>query len=219
MSFTMLPDWVMKTKDLSQKDKLVYCALLRFQGKGKESWASQDTIGEILSMDKRSVSRSLTALKNKGWITSKFLGFGRTNRYSCMVSETSQYANLSVRQPVTSSTPPCPSLDGHLVTINTPPCPSLVIEQEYTNQPTSEKGSVGRFLGVREEIESRTFGYVFLETDESPMKRVEKVFSRSEWIPVLEEVIDDWVAQQNTKHDIGSIPRILSYRLNKLYDK
>jgi len=225
MKFIKYYQWVARS-ELSTMDKLVYCALLSYQGDKLECWPGQDTLAGDLGTSSRTIKRAIKNLDQAKWISIKVFGHGKTNRYSCLRAEESE--DKSVTHEVPTCHPRSANLSLHEVTTCHPleDNLSLLSSRRGKNQPTrppirlpeKEKKGGGGGFSLKEEIE-KISNYEFSETDWGVSKMIEKNYQLEQVAPMLHEVVADWIAEEGTNNAIQSIPRVLRFRLIDVYGK
>ena len=80
LQHVQLPNNMTETKDLTPKDLLIYVCIKKFMnGVTKECWPSLETISEVSGVTKPTISKSITKLKELGYLTVR--KEGRKNVY------------------------------------------------------------------------------------------------------------------------------------------
>jgi len=207
-------------------EKLVYCALISYQGSNETCWPAQQTLANILGISKPTVYRTIKNLEKLGWVGVKVFGHGKTNRYRCLMTNLSQRDYNSQAEGACSQ-PDVQTLVTVMSNLSQPDVQptserlSLVVEEDKTNQPTNLLEGVGREVGwltSQKEIERLTH-YKVTKADEASLRYIDSKFSKEQIKPILMEVIDDWDLKLNTDRGIDSIPRVVAYRLRQAYGK
>jgi len=226
MKFIKYYQWVALSTELKVMEKLVYCALLSYQGKNKQCWPSQKTLSEVIGISPSAVYRAIKKLEKLNWIENKVFGHGKNNRYRCLMPNPLQidYVSQPEGTPLLSEGQDPFSLKGNLSQPEgQPPSDrlSLVIEEKPTYQPTILlEGSGGREVGgfsVKKMIDEMCDGYVHQIPDKSTIKFIENTFTSYQVREMLDEVVDSWIDSYGTEKRIKSIPRVLAHRLKKAY--
>ena len=79
--FTQLPNYVLKSKDLSPGAKLAYAVLLSYAWEKDSCFPGQDRMANDLEVGRQAVSGYLQELKKHKFISWKRRGLGKTNIY------------------------------------------------------------------------------------------------------------------------------------------
>lgn len=69
--YGLMPNDVLYSKELSDKQKLLYCTISSLCAEKWYCRATNEYIGELLNADKSTISRNMSALEEKGFITVK----------------------------------------------------------------------------------------------------------------------------------------------------
>ncbi len=80
--YTLLPNYVLHTKELTPYAKVVYAMLLSYAwGKKNNSFPGQETLAEDCGISERSVRNAIRELETKDFISVIQRGLGKTNVY------------------------------------------------------------------------------------------------------------------------------------------
>jgi DNA-binding transcriptional ArsR family regulator len=79
--FTQVPNFLLKSKQLSAGDKMTFAMLLSYAWQNDYCFPGQQRLAVDLGLDERSVRRHLKALEASGLMTIKRRGQGKTNVY------------------------------------------------------------------------------------------------------------------------------------------
>ena len=79
--FTVVPNLLFVLKGLSHGARLTYVLLLKYAWQEKSCFPGVDRLGKDLGVERKSVMRYTRELQNKGLITVKRRGLGKTNVY------------------------------------------------------------------------------------------------------------------------------------------
>ena len=74
---SFIPNWILKSKDLTSSDKLVYARLSQYAGKDGECFPKQETIAEECGMSERTVGISIKNLIEHKFIEIEKRGQGK----------------------------------------------------------------------------------------------------------------------------------------------
>lgn len=78
---SFIPNWILRCKELTASDKLVYARLSQYAGKNGECYPKQETIAEECGMGERTVVTSIKSLVEHGFLEVERRGQGKTNCY------------------------------------------------------------------------------------------------------------------------------------------
>jgi len=225
MKFIKYFHWVAKTKELSTMEKMVYCALLSYQGDKNECWPAQETLADALGISKPTVHRTIKSLVRAKWVSVRVFGHGKTNRYSCLKTESGHQPDSITMMPMNDQPDDSciVSLMSNLHQPDVQPTSgrsSLVVDKDKTILPTNLPGVDGRKVGrfSLKEMIDKLCEYRWRSGDIGTIKYIEKTFTKEQIDSELEGVVDSWVACDGTKNDIKSIPKVLAHRLKKQYE-
>ena len=79
--FTMVPNFLLKSKKLSTGDKMAFAMLLSYAWQNDYCFPGQARLAEDMGLDERSVRRHLKSLEATDLLTIKRRGLGKTNIY------------------------------------------------------------------------------------------------------------------------------------------
>src|SRR3954471_12178507 len=79
--FTMLPNFLLRSKKLSAGDKMAFAMLLSYAWHNDYCFPGQDRLAEDLGLSDRSVRTHLKSLEATGLLSIKRRGQGKTNIY------------------------------------------------------------------------------------------------------------------------------------------
>lgn len=80
-NFTIIPNSILETKEISLGAKVIYALLLRFAWQNGEAFPGHERLAEAAGCSKRSVQTYLNELRRAGLITWKRRGAAKTNMY------------------------------------------------------------------------------------------------------------------------------------------
>src|SRR5665213_2308707 len=89
MGFTQVPNFLLKSKQLSSGDKMAFAMLLSYAWQNDYCFPGQRRLAEDLGLDERSVRRNLKSLEVNGLLSIKQRGLGKTNMYELNLTVTS----------------------------------------------------------------------------------------------------------------------------------
>jgi len=89
MGFTQVPNFLLKSKQLSSGDKMAFAMLLSYAWQNDYCFPGQRRLAEDLGLDERSVRRNLKSLEANGLLTIQRRGLGKTNIYELNLTVTS----------------------------------------------------------------------------------------------------------------------------------
>ena len=81
MGFTQVPNFLLKSKDLSSGDKMAFAMLLSYAWHNDYCFPGQERLAQDLGLSERSVRTHLKSLEMNGLLTIKQRGQGKTNIY------------------------------------------------------------------------------------------------------------------------------------------
>lgn len=79
--FTMVPNFLLKSRKLSTGDKMAFAMLLSYAWQNDFCFPGQARLAEDMGLDERSVRRHLKALETNELLTISRRGLGKTNIY------------------------------------------------------------------------------------------------------------------------------------------
>lgn len=79
--FTMLPNFLLKSRKLSAGDKMAFAMLLSYAWQNDYCFPGQARLAEDMGLDERSVRRHLKSLEANELLAIKRRGLGKTNIY------------------------------------------------------------------------------------------------------------------------------------------
>lgn len=79
--FTQVPNWILRTNELSQGAKLTYSLFLSYAWHNDGCFPGQDRLAEHLGMSRPRTNFFISELKEKGFVTVIRKGQGKTNDY------------------------------------------------------------------------------------------------------------------------------------------
>ena len=79
--FVLVPKFIVKSRHLTQEEKLAYAMFLCYAWEKNYVFPGQAVLGKDMGVSERSVSRYIAGLREKGFISIKRRGQGRTNLY------------------------------------------------------------------------------------------------------------------------------------------
>jgi len=80
--FTQIPNIILESKDLTGNAKLCYTMLLRYAWQNDFCFPGQDKLAGDMGVTSRSVRNYLAELKEKGFVSVRRRGLGKTNIYT-----------------------------------------------------------------------------------------------------------------------------------------
>lgn len=84
---SVIPNWLMRNRELSSSDKLVYARLAQYAGKDGECFPKQETIADECGMNISTVNTSIKTLIKVGLLEYIKKGQGKTNSYFFLESQ------------------------------------------------------------------------------------------------------------------------------------
>lgn len=82
VGFTQVPNYILRSKNLSVGAKLTYAMLLSYAWQNDFCFPGQETLAEHMGVSKRSVVTFIKELDKTGFVTVKRQGLNRTNLYT-----------------------------------------------------------------------------------------------------------------------------------------
>ena len=80
--FTQVPNFILRSKDLSAGAKLTYAALLSYAWQNDFCFPGQETLAEDMGFSRRSVVTFIKELQTRGCLTVKRQGLNKPNIYT-----------------------------------------------------------------------------------------------------------------------------------------
>lgn len=80
--FTQVPNFVLKSKDISSNAKLVYAGLLSYAWHNNYCFPGQERLSRDLGLGERTVNRAIQELSKQNFIDVKRQGLGKPNVYT-----------------------------------------------------------------------------------------------------------------------------------------
>jgi hypothetical protein len=80
--FTQVPNYILKTKKLSVGEKLTFAMFLSYAWHNESCFPGQEQLAKDMGAGERSVNRFIKGLEQKGFLTIKRRGQGKTNIYT-----------------------------------------------------------------------------------------------------------------------------------------
>jgi hypothetical protein len=80
--FVQLPNRILRDPDLSPAAKLVYAGILSYAWRDESAWPGQARLAADLGVHHNTVWRMIKELQERGYLTVKRRGLGKTNIYT-----------------------------------------------------------------------------------------------------------------------------------------
>jgi len=95
--FTSVPNQILTNSELSIPARLTYVMLLKYAWEKDSCFPGQDRLAQDLGVTRKAVNKYLRELKEKGFVSWKRQGMGKTNEYHILKEKVSQKSDVTKR--------------------------------------------------------------------------------------------------------------------------